>query len=1750
MQRRRIQRIIAGVALVAAVAIAFVWRAPLGRATLAGAIDVATGYRVAFDGVSLGRRGATFQGVRIAYAGVEMLDARRVAVRYDLAQLVSRGTHRYGLLGLDIEAPELILTRRKDGSFVMKPSGTGGPRSPVGSDAAPLAFTLAIRDGRIAIVDSARALPNARRLELRDLDVHATIAERALTRYRARGDLAGDRTQSFALDGSIDAPRGYATHRLRAASLDATAIADYFINAPAARVLRATARDLDVRAYAFAAPDGSLPYHLTGSATLADGAMRVPGLVPVATGMEGRIDVFDGGLAAPRLRARLGALARVRLAGGLYGWSRPAFRLGLASSGDATGIRRLFNFSRALPLRGETRLAALLEGAVGDPLVATRVAIPRLRYGLYPIDGFAGRAIYDHGAVDVVGAQGLYGGLAITANGSVRLEGSAHSALVVAAAGPDDEVPYLAQTAPGARVDATALLTGTGVRFDARGALGGSGRGTSLSGLFHVDPAGDGALGPLALERAGGGSLAGTFYLRRSASASAFWLDARDYPYAALAAIPRLPGLALTAPAFAGRLDGDVAGIGPPSAFRLAGRIHGRQLRIGSVPIADADASLAGGLEDVRLAGVTARGPWGSLLHARGNYRPAKLALEGDYRGSFGELASLTGDLGGHGAVNGPVALLVDATRTVVQTRGLVTSGAHVRGLSLDGAAGALSVEHGRLQVYGATAALAGGTVALAGRLGDGRSLGVSLADVAAAGAVSLAGVEPGRLAAVGSVALDGRRPVFAGGLAVGGAAVGSLPASGNGDVTLATGRFGFDDVAARLGGAVGTIGGAVLDAGTPQAAYDLDVGIGGAELGPFVAILFPDRRDIAGTARANLNLRGSSKALSLAGTVDVPEGTINGLAFEGLAARVALDRNGFDARDGTVTVGSTRTTFAASLHGSEASARLDAPHADLADFNDFFDGGDTLGGRGRIAARFYEHAETATTSAAIAIDGLHYRRFDLGDARANWTSSGARVRGRIAFGGASGTLVSSGTLQLDLEAPLDRLVARSRFDGTARLRQLDLGVWLPALGYQVPLGGRIDADATIAGPLADPDFRTNATLENGSIGAFPIDRAIVQASSTLRRTTIQRAELDLPSLALTAAGTLGVRAADPLALRIHAKSSNLASLSNRLFGARGAIAGQAEADVHVAGTRRSPRVTGGFDVEGATVRGVAVPRALGEFTLHGRDLVLSDVEVGFATGRLDLAGSVPLQISPFGFGPAAAPVALEAALRGIDLGSFAPLLPPGSTLAGRLDGQVAIAGTAGAPQLDGAVALAGGTLRTPSETIPLENIAGRLTFAGRTATFERLHASAGGGTLEGSGSATFADLVRPQTRATFAFRAIANRIHLNLPAYGSGQVDGFLTLAGHPGALPLLGGDLSFSDATIPFSALLLAASGSGGQGLGAGTADAAPSLPLAFDFDVDADRNVRVRSANVDIGARGGLHVGGTRAAPSLEGGFDSTGGTLTYFNTVFRLIDGSVAFTPDNGVIPTLDAHAITHVIDPDPNTVRNSAGSADVTLALTGPVNGLAIALSSDPAYSQQQILGLLFNAPALGASNLFGETSQNPTLYGSNSTAGLPSSVAINRNTNGELSVAQEAFGVANAQFTRTLLAPIETTVAQAVGLSNFNVNVDYTGNVGVEARKVLGKKVNALFGSSFGYPYRQTFGFEVKPNESEAADLTVFQTLGATNLNSLTPTTSLTGASTKLQAAQPSSGTIGFSLSLQRLFPGRRTARPRAGLPI
>lgn len=1712
MKGRRRLLVLAGVLLAAVLLVAF--RRPLARGALEAILDIALGSRVQIGAMRVDASRAELSDVHVERAGGGLFDARRIVVGYDLRDLLPGSTHRYGLRDVELDQPVLTIRRLRDGNFNLGGGGAAGGRRPVAESRgaqAPLALRARVRDGAVILIDPYRFHANARNQRIERIDVAATIDSAQRTHYVATGAYrTGSAAYGLRAQGTIDAPRAFALHRLRARTVPVAALVNYFIDSSAATVTAGSARDVDLRAYAIGS---GAPYHLSGEAAVSGGTLALSALAKPLLDLHGRVDAFDAGIAAPLFYATV-ARTGLTFCGGLVDFANPQLRLGVAVDGPLEALRSAFAFSAEQPVTGDVRVRTLIEGPASDPLIVAGFTGPNLTYRELPASGTRGTLAFYHSTASIVPFLARYGGIDVRSYGAVETGDATVSTLVVSAAAPADVVPYAAQLVPGARLAGTGLVAEWNAAFSTRGIVTGSGGGQSLQALFAVNPLGDGAFRPVLVRHADGTSLAGALYLNRSRNRSAFWADAGRFAVAAAVTNPALPGLRdLTPPAFSGVLDGTVGGVGPPSAFALSGTVRLRNVVMGGVQLADVTGSLAGSPTDLRIGAAHASGPWGAFDGA-GAY-DGRLGLRGTYRGSFRALESFTGRIGALGALSAPVTLLIEPRETVVQTPGARTSGASVLGVPVDSFAGTLAARGTGVRVFSARASVAGGALAAAGTLDGGVGFAVSGADARRLRGAGLP-LDTGSLSALGVARAAGAGLRFDGGAVVANGAFDHIPLAANGDVHLLGSDVRLDRVDGAAYSTWGSVSGRVLEVASAGRRYDLQVRLRAADVGDILAeakISAAARNHVDGSADGDVHVGGAGRRPIAEGTVRLPEATVNGLFMERAQADVTADPSLVGVQSGRVLVGSTILHFGGALARGDASLTLDAQRTQLPDFNDFFDPGDMLAGSGHVAFAFRRTNGYVHTTGDVGLEDLRIAHFVLGDANAAWSSGGSRIAGRGGFAGPTGALDATGSVMVPPRAPLQHLLGRAYFDVRARAAGIDLGALLPALGYNLPVGGRLDADATVRGRFPALALGGDATLVGGTYGRLPIDRLTVAATSSFSRATITKAELEVGSISARGSGSFGFKPLDPLNLAVHASGADIGAVVAKLTGNRLPLRGSFEADMHASGVAAKPIVNGGFDVENGAVAGVAVPRVLGEVGIAGRNIQLRDAEIAFSTGTLYLAGTIPLTAAPFGFGPPTAPVTLELAAKQINLSDFTPLLPRGSSAKGELGGRVAVSGTVAEPRLNGELTIAGGALVAPTiERVPLGGIAGRLTFAGTSAQLVGLHADVGGGSIDVSGAASLANLEHPGVDGTYDLRAAFRAARLDLPAYGKGQADGNLTFHHVPHSLAVVGGAVSLQDAAIPFSALYNPAAGGSGDSLTIATGSTTPSgLPnVAFDLDLTAGRNVRVRSSVMDIGGTGTLHVGGTLTDPRLSGVFDSAGGTLTYFNRVFRVDQGTVTFQPDLGIIPVLDAVATTHVINPDPSPQRNPTGSADITLTVRGPVTNLSIALDSDPPYDRQQILGLLLNVPAIGGT----------TLFGSTSTPGL--------------SVGQEAFGVLNAQFTRSLLAPLETAFGGALGLSNLNVTFDYTGNVGVSARKILGKTINAVYATTLGYPYRQTFGFEIRPSPSTAAQLTFYETFGAVGPGLLEP--AITGGVNRVVVAQPITGTNGFTFTLQRFF--------------
>jgi hypothetical protein len=987
-----------------------------------------------------------------------------------------------------------------------------------------------------------------------------------------------------------------------------------------------------------------------------------------------------------------------------------------------------------------------------------------------------------------------------------------------------------------------------------------------------------------------------------------------------------------------------------------------------------------------------------------------------------------------------------------------------------------------------------GGNALLQGAWGRLRSYGTGISRGATLAGNLFGGITSPQIGHAGfgaTIAGAPLSPRIAGTLALAGGRYRDFDLNGNAAVAFSNSTLRVHDAAVGIGpllvGVAGTIGNLVPGASfTPH--YDLAAQLHSSDARTLVAAAQPRVANLVqGSIDADVRVRGAGYVPLVAGSLDSPEGSVNGLAFRDLRASFAGDPRSVTLSAGHVVVGSTAIAFDG--QGSIGSAHVfaSAPQVNLADFNDFFDAGDTFAGTGNatIAATLEGTRLTASDGTAF-FSGARFRKIRLGDVAAHWRSSGRSVIGNVALGDESGRLHVTGSV-----TPAT-LTARLG----ASARDVDLGTWLPMLGFGAPVTGRLNANASVAGRYPDLAMSLHAALFGGTAGRIPIQRFEVDASAWHGLGTIRSAVLEVPSLSATATGTFGLLASDRLALVVHGTSPNIGSLLETATGKDFGLTGSLDSTLHVGGTRAAPQLSAEVALASLRYGNLLLPRVSGVIGADRRSLTVSGGEIAFQRGTAQIAATVPIHLEPPAVTLGSGPISASLIANDIELAEFANLFPKGTQLNGRIDGNVTAGGTLASPQFNGSIGLRDGEFKGPLEKSPITGAAAQLTFTGMQASLQS-SASVGGGSLSAQGSATLANLYRPAD-LPLMLQARVENARLDIPNYFAGVLNGGVKVARAPGDPLGIGGDVTVSRARIPLNAFL---SQQGG-------AQRTTHLPeVAFDnLRILAGHDVRVQSANVDIGAEGSVVIGGTLRAPTLSGSFNSTGGTLSFLRS-FNLESGSVQFEPSAGLIPRVNAVATTFVTNP----------ATAVRLHVTGPATNMNLNFVSDPPYSREQILGILVGAQQFGAVQGVQATRQNVSA----------------------VSTAQNlALGQVNTLFTRSLLQPLSASLGGATG-TNVQITSDIQTGLGVSATRGLGRFVNAIFSQTFGYPRTQSIAFEANPTVGTGLRLTFYTSTGPTLLAVQQPQPVGMGVLNINPATsfQPAGGTNGFSFAVQKRFP-------------
>ncbi|HEY5349425.1 MAG TPA: translocation/assembly module TamB domain-containing protein, partial [Candidatus Lustribacter sp.] len=655
------------------------------------------------------------------------------------------------------------------------------------------------------------------------------------------------------------------------------------------------------------------------------------------------------------------------------------------------------------------------------------------------------------------------------------------------------------------------------------------------------------------------------------------------------------------------------------------------------------------------------------------------------------------------------------------------------------------------------------------------------------------------------------------------------------------------------------------------------------------------------------------------------------------------------------------------------------------------------------------------------------------------------------------------------------------------------------------------------------------ASVAGGQVGPFAVRSASATTRIVGNRVSVDAADADLGFVRFSAAGIVGLTPADPLSLRVHATVPDLAAAVRRVLPHRTVdVGGSLESDALITGSYAKPKLTAGFDMNQPRYGPLLVQRIIGNVESDLHSVKLNSAEFVLNHGSAVIAGSLPLSLNPAGIGPADAPLSITADAHNVDLAALASLLPgSGTKLAGTVNGHLALEGTVGSPRILGTVDLTGGSYVSNVETSPIRAAAGRLVFEGTSVALQALHARVGAGSIDAQGRLDLPIAGLPDQG--YAVTIAAKGAQVKVPAFGGGTIDGTARLvSGAP--LPTLSGNVTLTNATIPFAAIFRP------TGAPAGAASGGAVFDLALDLHAESP-NIRIKSPIIDVGAAGHIALTGTMRSPRAAGQFSATrGGVFSTYQRLFRIQDATVTFDPSQGIVPNLNLHATAHVENPDPDPARNAIGSADITVSVTGPADGYTISYASQPAYSQAQIVALLVDLPVLGSLN-FGHGSLPGTLRGApgESDALLPPGVTPYQT--GVTPLQQEAFSLLNTQLTQRLLSPLENAFGGALGLTDLQLTLDYGGRVGYTARQQLSRKhaVYATVGQVLSYPTRTQIGFASQPDPATTISFTYFQQNGTPYYsNSIFGNTSTVAI---VNGIQPLSDRQGFSFTISRTYP-------------
>ena len=286
----------------------------------------------------------------------------------------------------------------------------------------------------------------------------------------------------------------------------------------------------------------------------------------------------------------------------------------------------------------------------------------------------------------------------------------------------------------------------------------------------------------------------------------------------------------------------------------------------------------------------------------------------------------------------------------------------------------------------------------------------------------------------------------------------------------------------------------------------------------------------------------------------------------------------------------------------------------------------------------------------------------------------------------------------------------------------------------------------------------------------------------------------------------------------------------------------------------------------------------------------------------------------------------------------LAQTLDPDLTASGASTFQVEAHGPLDNPAMQGRIDFQNGSLSLEDVPNGLSQLRGALVFNQHRLEVSSLTAMSGGGLLAVSGYLAY-------RHGIFADLSVTGKgIRIRYPPGVSSLADATLRLQGSQNNL-LLAGDVLITRFSVSPD-LDIAALAAQAGGIPTIAPPDAPSNHIRLDVHLASSPQLSFQNAYAKLAGDVDLRLRGTVASPSLLGRVSITEGNAMIAGTRYELQHGDIFFTNPVRIEPSIDLNATAHVED------------YDITLALRGTPDKLAVTYRSDPPLPEADVVALL------------------------------------------------------------------------------------------------------------------------------------------------------------------------------------------------